>query len=70
MDWNNLVNWYEKALRGKYAACLGDTLLNKMCTELAKEFPSIDEVPEIIRNRHYEKINNPEWKGNYSAVGA
>lgn len=58
----NLVNWYEKALRGKYAACLGDTLLNKMCTELAKEFPSIDEVPEIIRNRHYEKINNPEWK--------
>ena len=61
---NDLVNWYEKALRGKYADILGDTLLEKMRTELAKEFPSIDETPEIIRSRHYERITNPEWKVN------
>ena len=59
---NDLVNWYEKALRGKYADILGDVLLEKMRMELAKEFPSVDETPEIIRNRHYERIDCPEWK--------
>lgn len=58
----DLINWYEKALRGKYSNLLGNTLLQKMRNELAKEFPSIDEVPEIISSRHYERINNPEWK--------
>ena len=59
---NRLINWYEKALRGKYSNLLGNTLLQKMRNELAKEFPSIDEVPEIISSRHYERKNNPEWK--------
>lgn len=57
----DLISWYEKALRGKYANNLGDILLDKMRKELIKEFPSIDDTPEIIRNRHYEKINNPNW---------
>lgn len=59
---NDLVAWYEKALRGKYADILGDKLLEKMRNELANEFPSIDETPEIISSRHYERIDNPEWK--------
>lgn len=59
---NDLIHWYNKALRGKYAECLGDILLDKMRTELKAEFPSINEVPEIIRNRHYEKANNTDWK--------
>ena len=59
---NDLVQWYEKALRGKYSSILGDTLLQKMRIELAKEFPSIDDTPEVIKNRHYELINNPEWE--------
>lgn len=57
----DLINWYEKALRGKYSELLGNILLNKIRDELANEFPSIDDVPDIIRARHYEKINNPEW---------
>lgn len=57
----DLINWYEKALRGKYANNLGNILLDKMRKELAKEFPSIDKIPEMIRNRHYEKIKNPNW---------
>lgn len=59
---NDLTNWYEKALRGKYADTLGDTLLKKMCRELSNEFPAIDEIPEIIRERHYERIANTDWK--------
>lgn len=30
--------------------------------ELANEFPSVEEVPEIIKNRHYELINCSDWK--------
>ena len=41
---------------------LGDTLLSRMRVELANEFPSVEEVPEIIRNRHYELINSSDWK--------
>ena len=59
---NDLICWYEKALRGKYADMLGDTLLKKMRMELSKEFPSIYEIPEIIRKRHYELINDTYWK--------
>lgn len=59
---NDLEIWYEKALRGKYSKSLGDILLEKMCEELSKEFPSIEQLPDIIKNRHYEKIGNPEWR--------
>lgn len=59
---SDLISWYDKALRGKYAKDLGDILLNSMRVELANEFPSVEEVPEIIRNRHYELINCSDWK--------
>lgn len=57
----DLINWYERALRGKYSNILGDRLLAKMCDELAREFPSIDETPAVLKNRHYEEINNSDW---------
>lgn len=59
---NDLIRWYEKALRGKYATELGDKLLDLMCSELAKEFPSIDETPAIIQSRHYELVHDDYWK--------
>lgn len=59
---NDLINWYEKALRGKYSDKLGDVLLDTMKSELANEFPSIDETPEILKKRNYESINNSDWK--------
>ena len=62
----DLMNWYEKALRGKYADLLGDVLLEKMREELAKEFPSIDETPDIIKNRRYNEIINSEWREHKS----
>lgn len=58
----DLVDWYEKALRGKYANKLGDVLLEKMRKELANEFPSIDEAPEILARRNYDAIDNLDWK--------
>lgn len=59
---NDLIDWYEKALRGKYSNKLGDILLDSMKEELSYEFPSIDEIPEILRKRNYHKIKSHYWK--------
>lgn len=58
----DLVIWYEKALRGQYSELLADKLLYCLAQEIAEEFPSVDNTPEIIRKRHYEKIKAPRWK--------
>lgn len=58
---NNLVNWYEKALRGKYADVVGDKLMKTLCSEIAEEFPSVTDLPEALKSRHYENIRNPFW---------
>ena len=58
---NNLIDWYNKALRGTYSQLLGDKLLNKIREELTKEFPSIDETPEVLRERGYGRIINSDW---------
>ena len=59
---DNLIDWYERALRGKYADLLGNKLVSSLVGEIADEFPSVDEVPEIIKERHYESINDDYWK--------
>ncbi len=58
---NDLINWYEKALRGKYSTILGDKLLFCLAQEIAEEFPSVDNTPDIIKSRHYEKIKDEFW---------
>ena len=50
---NDLVLWYEKALRGRYSCFTGDKVLKCLRNEIAGEFPSADDVPEILRARHY-----------------
>lgn len=59
---NDLVNWYEKALRGNYSSQLGKQLLYCLVNEISEEFPSVDKIPEIIKERHYEKISDSFWK--------
>lgn len=59
---SNLTNWYDKALRGIYADDIGDELLACLCKEISNEFPSLEEVPEILANRGYSSISDPFWK--------
>lgn len=59
---SDLVSWYEKALRGKYSKELGQSLLSCLCEEIAQEFPSVDDLPEALKQRHYENISDPFWK--------
>lgn len=58
---SDLVLWYEKALRGRYADIIGDSLIECLCDEIAEEFPSVDSIPDILKNRHYENISDPFW---------
>jgi len=58
----NLVDWYEKALRGKYADILGNELLSCLCGEISNEFPSLTETPDILKGRGYDEIHNDYWQ--------
>ncbi len=58
---SELVNWYEKALRGDFSELLSDKLLYCLAQEIADEFPSTGATPDIIKNRHYEKMLNTDW---------
>ncbi len=57
----DLVDWYEKALRGKYAEVVGDKLMETLCAEIAEEFPSVTDLPDILKLRHYENITDSFW---------
>lgn len=59
---SDLVSWYEKALRGKYAELIGNELLSKLCAEIAEEFPSVDDIPDVLKERHYENISDSYWQ--------
>lgn len=59
---HDLIQWYEKALRGTYADILGDKLLERLCEEITEEFPSVGEVPAVIRDRGYERIVDSFWE--------
>src|SRR5574344_709190 len=58
---SDLISWYEKSLRGKYSKELGKPLLSSLVEEIAQEFPSVDELPQSIEGRHYEKISDSFW---------
>lgn len=58
---NDLINWYEKALRGKYSTILGEKLLYCLAQEISEEFPSVDSIPDVIKSRHYEKLKDDIW---------
>lgn len=57
----DLVAWYEKALRGQYADVMSEDLLSALCAEIAEEFPSVDEVPAVLKDRHYELVADDLW---------
>lgn len=52
----DLIAWYEKALRGKYASELGDNLLETLRLEIMQEFPSTKKIPEALIQRNYQNL--------------
>lgn len=60
---DELVAWYEKALRGTYRETMGKKLLETMIEQFELEFPSIrHERSSIIEQRNYGEISDEFWK--------
>lgn len=59
----DLLNWYEKALRGKYANTIGDKLLKKLMDEIIVEFPATNnaEFLKFLQKRGYDKLSDKSW---------
>ena len=61
---HELIAWYEKAMRGKYADVIGEKLLKILGEEIINEFPSTEntEFGEFYEERGYHKISDDFWK--------
>jgi len=59
---DDLINWYEKALRGKYSNIIGDKLIECLCEEISAEFPSVNTKNNILSSRKYELIQDDFWQ--------
>ena len=59
---DDLIDWYEKGLRGKYKTILGQKLLDTLQEQVEEEFPSMEEKETIISKRKYSgKYNDVLW---------
>jgi len=64
---SQLVQWYEKALRGKYSSELGNDLLNCLKQEFKNEFPYSDSFEDFYKEREYDKVpksNSIFWQAD------
>ncbi len=60
---DELVSWYEKALRGTYKENMGKKLLETMSEQFELEFPSIRQGrSSVIEQRDYRRISDEFWK--------
>jgi type II restriction enzyme len=61
---SELIDWYEKALRGNFSDVIGDKLLKSISDEIINEFPSADnsDFMEFYIQRGYDKLNDEFWK--------
>lgn len=61
---DELINWYEKAMRGTYSVKMAQKLLDRMCEQIELEFPSIRQEQEQVRflsERGYDDIRDKFW---------
>ncbi len=59
----DLLTWYEKALRGKFAKTIGDKVLKNLTDEIQVEFPATDntEFLKFLKQRGYDKLADKNW---------
>lgn len=60
---NDLLKWYEKAFRGKYAKNIGNIVLKNLVDEIAIEFPATNstEFMSFYEKRGYNNLSNEFW---------
>lgn len=59
----DLLNWYEKALKGKFADTIGNLILKNIATEIALEFPAtnITTFTTFYKDRGYDILKDKNW---------
>lgn len=60
---NNLLNWYEKALRGKFSTTIGDKVMKYLSEEIKIEFPVSDNIEfmKFYSSRNYDSLKDILW---------
>ncbi len=59
----DLINWYDRCLRGKFAPNLGQPLLKRLLTEFKSEFPQTARLADFLEERGYSGLNPPDlWQ--------
>lgn len=60
---NDLNDWYEKALRGKYGEQIGEKMLQTLSNEIKVEFPVTEniEFERFFNGRGYDKLIDNLW---------
>ena len=60
---NDLISWYERALKGSYSNKMGDKLLNILAKEIKIEFPSSIEsdLSKFFQDRAYSELSDSLW---------
>ena len=60
---SDLVNWYEKCLRGNFREKLAKTLFERLLNGFEAEFPFSTTLAEFLENRGYKNlVANDTWK--------
>ena len=60
---SDLIDWYEKCLRGKHADQLSIPLISGLQDGFSAEFPQVAELGFFLQERGYLQMNpNPRWK--------
>jgi type II restriction enzyme len=54
-----LAEWYTRCLRGKHSSVLAQKLLDRLSTELKREFSQAAGVVDFIKDRRYMEIPSP-----------
>ncbi len=60
---DDLIHWYEKAMRGKHKKLLGNKIINSINNEIQLEFPATkhQEFMEFYQQRNYHKLSDNFW---------
>ena len=61
---DDLISWYERALRGTNGKLLGDKLLKILEEEIINEFPSSEQenIGTCFKDRGYTDLQDPMWE--------
>ena len=59
----DLVSWYEKCLRGSFAAELAEPLMKALRDGFVAEFPQLGQIKSFMEDRKYDVMNpSRTWK--------